>query len=151
MSNTVDGFWKAEFWSSSFWADGFWQEDVTTEEEHGGSGDSDRHHEHKRLRKQTEKIIRSATQIQAERIAARKALKVEKLEKRREQEVKLFTESALLTEQIKQEIVRLGLIEQHAQLARGYAIREQIDQLEQQIEEIDMVFVTFMLIASIDN
>lgn len=48
MSNTVDGFWKAEFWSSSFWADGFWQEDVTTEEDRGGhfGGGWYRHYKH---------------------------------------------------------------------------------------------------------
>lgn len=120
-----------------------------SEQSVGGSANTEKYYE--KLKNRTEKIIRSATQIQANRIAARKALKVEKLEKRREQEVKLFTESALLTDQIKQEIIRLGLLEHRAQLAKGYLIREQIEQLEQQIEEIDMVFVTFMLIASIDK
>lgn len=105
----------------------------------------------KKYHKQKEKLIKSATQIQLERIAARKSLKVEKLEIRRAQELKLFKESVLLTEQIKHEIIRLGLIEQQAKLAQSYLVREQIEQLERQIEEIDIAFVTFMLIASIDN
>jgi len=128
---------------------------VVVEEQQGGNADSERYHRNKRLKKQVEKVIKSAQQVQIEHIAARKALKVEKLELRRErdrkQEIQLFTESALLTEQIRKEIIRLGLLEANAQLAQGYMIREQIERYERQIEEIDMVFMMAMLAASIDK
>ena len=138
----------------AFWSGGAFGYDVVVPPVCGGNADSERYYERKRISKQVEKVIKSAQQVQQERISARKALKAEKLETRkareREQEVQLFTESALLTEQIRQEIIRLGLIEASAQLAQSYMIRDQIEQYEKQIEEIDIAFL-LLLVVSIDN
>jgi hypothetical protein len=124
---------------------------VAEEDHHGGYGHHQRHKK-KHLKGKVEKVIKSAQQVQLERIAARRALKVEKLETRkareREQEIQLFNESALLTQQIREEIIRLGLIE--ASVIQSQLIRAEIDFYEQKIEELDIAYC-MLLICSIDN
>jgi hypothetical protein len=66
----------------------------------------------------------------------------------------LFTESALLTSKIKQEIERLGIkaayFERlHNEQLAAQALYDQ-EQLQAQIEEIDVVYMTFLMIAHLD-
>lgn len=108
--------------------------------------------EHKRITRNVEKVVRSAHTAKIERIAARKNGKAEKLEARRaierEQEIQLFNESALLTEQIKQEIARLRM-EAGTAFANADMIAGQIEFMQMQIEELDVAFC-MMMIAGID-
>lgn len=101
-----------------------------------------------RIARQVKRVVRGAHTARIERIAARKDLKAGKIEARRAQEIRLFNESALLTEQIRQEIARLQL-EAGSAFADAEMIAMQIEFMQMQIEELDIAFC-LMMIAGID-
>jgi hypothetical protein len=113
---------------------------VTTppEEHHGGGWD---YGEHKRKHKEKEELLKESREL---------ITKIRTDDNPKE----LFAEAESVTSKIKKEIERLGLkaayferLHNEQQVAK--ALYEQ-EQLQAQMEEIDVVFMTFLMIAHLD-
>jgi len=132
--------WDSEsFSTSSFSVDSFYF-GIVTEEEHHGGGWHD-YGEHKRKHNEKEELLKESKKL------------ITKIRTDNNPQ-ELFAEAESVTSQIKKEIERLGLkaayferLHNEQQVAK--ALHDQ-EQLQAQMEEIDVVYMTFLMIAHLD-